>query len=191
MFNGNLNKTGKILKNAGLFGYPKRLEYLCGKNMEYKIKQAETAEMCRSIISVIIGKYIDQVLETKSDMIEISVSQPHRTESGNRIVIEVSKDADTSVKVMPLKTAKHRESDMWTFIEKYLPDYYHRDDILHYDIYSRFIDHEDLAEGDAEWIYADFGSDREKVKEVIEQMEKDFACEALASWLESHGPECW
>ena len=70
-----------------------------------------------------------------------------------------------------------------------MPEYF--DDVLHYDIYSRYIDHEGLAEGDAEWIYADFGSDREKVKDTIDQMEKEFAYEALASWIETHGPESW
>ena len=90
---------------------------------------------------------------------------------GKRVVIEVSKDADTSVKVMPLKSESPKRDELWAFIEKYLPNYYHRDDILHYDIYSRYIDNEDLAEGDAEWIYADYGPDREKVKEVINLME--------------------
>lgn len=160
------------------------------EKMEYKIKQTETADMCRSIISVIVGKFIDQILESKSDRIEISIVRPHLPESGKKIAIEVSKDADTYVMVMPLKTTKHKESDMWAFIEKHLPDYYHRDDILHYDIYSRYLNHEDLAEGDAEWIYADFGSDKGKVKETIERMEKDFAYEALASWLENHRADC-
>ena len=29
------------------------------------------------------------------------------------------------------------------------------------------------------------------VKKTTEQMEKDFAYEALANWLKNHGPECW
>ena len=159
--------------------------------MEYKFKQVEAADMCQRIVSVIVGKYVDQSLEAKNDRIELSVIRPHVENEGKKIVIEVSKDADASIKVIPLKTENRKGSNLWAFIEKYLPDYYHRDDILHYDIYSRYIENEDLAEGDAEWIYADFGSDKEKVLETINQMEKDFAYEALASWLEDHGLDCW
>ena len=161
------------------------------KTMEYKLKQAEAADMCQRIISVIVGKYIDQIVEAKNDKIELSVIRPHSDDAGMKIVIEVSKDGDTSIKGMPLKTAKPERGDLWAFIEKYLPDYYHRDDILHHDIYSRYIDHEDLAEGDAEWIYADFGSDRDKVQEAMDEMERDFAYEALTNWLSSHEPETW
>lgn len=168
-------------------------KYRCtfAEKMEYKLKQAEAADMCQRIISAIVGKYIDQIVETKNDKIELSVIRPHSEDAGMKIVIEVSGDGNTSIKGMPLNAIKHGGGDVWSFIENYLPDYYHRDDILHYDIYSRYIDNKDLAEGDAEWIYADFGSDKEEVKETIDQMEKKFAYEALASWLEDHGPDCW
>jgi hypothetical protein len=160
------------------------------EKMEYRFKQAEAADMCQRIISVIAGKYIEQILESH-ERLELSIIQPHTEDSGKKIIIEVSKDADATIRVLPLSSVRYGESDVWPFIEKFLPDYYHRDDILHYDIYSRFIDHEDLAEGDAEWIYADFGSDREKVEEAVSQMEKEFAYEALESWLKTHGPESW
>ena len=160
------------------------------EKMEYRFKQVEAADMCQRIISVIAGKYIEQVLENHGRL-ELSIIQPHTEDSGKKIVIEVSKDADATIKATPLSSIKHGDGDVWAFIEKFLPDYYHRDDVLHYDIYSRYIDHEDLAEGDAEWIYADFGSDKDKVKDTIDQMEKEFAYEALASWLETHGPESW
>ena len=159
--------------------------------MEYRLKQAEAADMCQRIISVIVGKYIDQIVEAKNDKIEISIIRSHAEDAGMKIVIEVLKDGQTSIKGIPLNTIKHGEGDIWPFIEKHLPDYYHRDDILHYDIYSRYIGKEDLAEGDAEWIYASFGSDKEKVKEIINQMEKEFAYETLASWLKGHGSNCW
>ena len=160
------------------------------EKMEYRFKQVEAADMCQRIISVIAGKYIELVLENHGRL-ELSIIQPHTEDSGKKIVIEVSKDADATIKATPLSSIKHGDGDVWAFIEKFLPDYYHRDDVLHYDIYSRYIDHEDLAEGDAEWIYADFGSDKDKVKDTIDQMEKEFAYEALASWLETHGPESW
>ena len=161
------------------------------KTMEYKLKQTEAADMCQRIISVIVGKYIDQIVEAKNDKIELSVIRPHSEDAGMKIEVEVSKNGDTSIKVRPINTIKNGEDKVWAFIEKHLPDYYHRDDILHYDIYSRYIDNEDLAEGDAEWIYTDFGSDKEKVKEIINHMEKEFAYEALANWLEDRGADCW
>ena len=161
------------------------------KTMEYKLKQAEAADMCQSIISVIVGKYIDRIVEAKNDKIELSVMRPHSKDAGMKIVIEVSKDGDTSIKGIPLNSIKYGESDVWTFIEKNLPDYYHRNDILQFDIYSRYVDNEDVCDSDLIWIYKNFGSDKGKVQETIDKMEKEFAYEALTSWLEEHGPECW
>lgn len=186
---GILNNPGKILKNAGIFVYFRLPEYLCGK-MEYNFKQIEAADMCLRIISVIAGKYIDQVL-VKTCRLELSFIIPHEGEAGKKIIIEVSKEADVSIKAIPLSSVKYGEGDVWTFIEKYLPDYYHRDDILQHDICSRYVDNEDVCESNLQWIYKDFGSDREKVKVEIEQMEKNFAYEALTNWLDSHGPDSW
>ena len=159
--------------------------------MDNSFKGTEAADMCQRIISVIVGKYIDQIIEAKNDRIDMSVIRPHSKDAGMKIVIEVSKDGNTSIKGMPLKTVKPEKGNLWSFIETYLPDYYHRDDILHFDIYSRYVDNEDVCEGDLQWIYEDFGSDKDKVKETINLMEKEFAYEALASWLETHGPESW
>ena len=63
--------------------------------MEYKLKQAEAADMCQRIISVIVGKYIDQIVEAKNDKIELSILRPHSEGAGMKIVIEVSKDDDS------------------------------------------------------------------------------------------------
>ena len=158
--------------------------------MEYKFKKIEAADMCLRIISAIVGKYLEQVLD-KNGRLELSVIEPHSEGSGKKIIIDVSEDVDATIKAMPLSATRYGKGDVWAFIERFLPDYYHRDDILHFYIYSRFIDNEDLSEGDAEWIYENFGADREKVKQTIDQMEKDFAYEALASFLETHGPENW
>lgn len=105
--------------------------------MENKFKHAEAADMCQRIISVIAGKYIDKLLESYGRL-EISIIQLHAEDSGKKIIIEVSKDADATIKTMPLNAKKCEDrGKLWDFIEKYLPDYYHRDDILHFDIYSR------------------------------------------------------
>ena len=156
--------------------------------MENKFKHAEAADMCQRIISVIAGKYLDKVLESNGRL-EISITQPHAEDSGKKIIIEVSKDADATIKTMPLNATKLEDREkLWDFIEKYLPDYYHRDDVLHYDIYSKYIDNEDMDESDLKWIYHDFGSDKQKVEEEIDRMEKQFAYEALMNWLENHDP---
>ena len=158
--------------------------------MEYKLKQIEAADMCQLFISVIVGKYIEQAID-KNGRLELSVIEPHSEGSGKKIIIDVSEEADTTIKVMSLSGIRYGKGNVWAFIERFLPNYYHRDDILHFDIYSRYIENEDLSEGDAEWIYKDFGADREKVKQVIDQMEKDFAYEALTRFLENHGSESW
>ena len=86
------------------------------KIMEYKLKQAEAADMCQRIISVIVGKYIDRIVEAKNDKIELSIMRPHSEDVGMKIVIEVSKDGNTSIKGMPLNTIKYGEGNVWTFI---------------------------------------------------------------------------
>lgn len=159
--------------------------------MENKLKQAEAADMCQSIISVIVGKYINQIIEAKNDKIEFSVIRPYSVDAGMKIVIEVSENGDSYIKGMQLKTTKPGRGDLWTFIEKNLPDYYHRDDILHFDIYSRYVDNEDVCDSDLQWIYNDFGPNKGKVQETIDKMEKEFAYEALMNWLENHGQESW
>ena len=146
--------------------------------------------MCQRVISVIIGKYLDQLMERNGRLV-VTIIDPHSDDPGKRIEVEVSKTADTIIKAMPLTTVKHESGNMWSFIERFLPDYYHRGDILHHDIYSRYLDNEELSEGDAEWIYADFGSNKEKVKETFDQMEKDFAYEALENWLSNQDPDSW
>ena len=158
--------------------------------IEYKLKQIEAADMCQRIISAIVGKYIEQVMD-KNGRLELSVIEPHSEDSGKKIIIDVSEEADTTIKAMSISGIRYGKGNVWAFIEKFLPNYYHRDDILHFDIYSRYIENEDLSEGDAEWIYNNFGADREKVKRTIDQMEKNFAYEALTSFLETHGSESW
>lgn len=171
----------KVWKNRSTFAE---------KTVEYTFKQAEAADMCQRIISVIAGKYIDRVLE-KHGRLELSIMQPHAEDSGKKIVIEVSKDTDASIKAMPLKTANPEKGELWAFIERFLPDYYHRDDILHHDIYTRYVDNEEVCDSDLQWIYSDFCSDKAKVEEALDEMERNFAYEALMNWLESHGPESW
>ena len=159
------------------------------EKMEYNIKKEQAVEMCQSFVSVIIGKSFERAAE-QGERVEISIIQPHQAELSRRISIQFTKDGDANTNIYPLKK-EYTSENLWKFIEEYLPDYYHRDDVLHWDIYSRYIDNEEVDGSDLQWIYQDFGSDKKKVEEEIDRLEKQFAYEALMNWLESHEPDSW
>ncbi len=50
------------------------------------------------------------------------------------------------------------EYDEWSFIEDNLPNYHQRDDVLYNDIVSRYVNGEELDEGDLACVRADFPS---------------------------------
>ena len=160
------------------------------EKMEYNIKKEQAIEMCQSFVSVVTGKCIERAAG-QGERVEVSVIQPHLVELSRRISIHFTKDGDANINIAPLKKDSSGGNNLWQFIEEYLPDYYHRDDVLHLDIYSRYIDNEEVDESDLQWIYQDFGSDKEKVEEEIDRLEKQFAYEALMNWLESHKPDSW
>ena len=160
------------------------------EKMEYNIKKEQAVEMCQSFVSVVTGKCMEKAAE-QGERVEVSVIQPHLAELSRRISIQFAKDGDANINIGPLKKDSRSGSNLQQFIEEYLPDYYHRDDVLHLDIYSRFIDNEEVNEDDLQWIYQDFGSDKKKVEEEIDRLEMQFAYEALMNWLESHEPESW
>ena len=160
------------------------------EKMEYNIKKEQAVEMCQSFVSVVTGKCIERAAE-QGERVEVSVIQPHLAELSRSISIRFTKDGDANINVAPLMKDSNSGSNLQQFIEEYLPDYYHRDDVLHLDIYSKYIDNEEMDESDLQWIYQDFGSDKEKVKEEIDRLEKEFAYEALLNWLESHEPDSW
>ena len=166
------------------FYYPKFRSTFVEK-MKHLIKQNEIVDMCQSIIAVIAGKYLEQLVYENCTL-EVSIIQRHANKSGKKIIIESTKDSDATIEVLPLCSHKCGKSKLWDFIAEFLPDYFHRDDILHYDIYTRYLENEELSDGDAAWIYGDFGSDQKKVEDTLNQMTKDFAYEALLNWLETH-----
>ena len=59
----------------------------------------------------------------------------------------------------------------WRFIEEHLPNYYGRDDVLEDDILLRYLEGDDVAEEDIARIAADFGGDREAVRQYHTQLE--------------------
>ena len=160
------------------------------EKMEYNIKKEQAVEMCQSFVSVVTGKCFEKAAE-QGERVDVSVILPHIEELSRRINIRFAKDGDADINIAPLKKNTGSGSNLQQFIEEYLPDYYHRDDVLHLDIYSRYIDNEEVDESDLQWIYQDFGSDKKKVKEEIDRLEKQFAYEALLNWLESHEPDSW
>lgn len=70
----------------------------------------------------------------------------------------------------------------WRFIEKYLPNYCSRDDILLDDILTRFIEDDDVEEQDMIWIAEEFNCDKNIVKKKLAQLETRFAQEALSMY---------
>ena len=160
------------------------------EKMEYNVKKEQAVEMCQSFVSVITGKCFEKAAE-QGERVEVSVIQPHLAELSRRISIRFTKDGDANINIAPLKQRSSCGNNLQQFIEEYLPDYYHRDDVLHLDIYSRYIDNEELDESDLQWIYQDFGSDKKNVEEEIDRLEMKFAYEALLNWLESHEPDSW
>ncbi len=76
--------------------------------------------------------------------------------------------------------------NFWNFIEKYLPNYYTRDDVLYDDILFRFIDDDNVSEEDLAWIAEEFNSDKKLIKDEIVRIETRFAEEALAAYYEQY-----
>ena len=158
--------------------------------MEYKIKKEQAVEMCQSFVSVVTGKCIERAAE-QGERVEVSVIQPHIADLSRRISIGFTKDGDANINIAPLKKKSNNENNLWQFIEEFLPDYYHRDDVLRSDILCRYIDNEEVDECDLQWIYHEFGSDKRKVQDALKHLDMELAYEALINWLEDHEPESW
>ena len=150
----------------------------------------QAIDMAQSFVSVVETKIIEKAAE-QGERIEISVLAPHNAELGRRIAIQFNKSGDANINIIPLNSILKSGDNLDTFIGEYLPDYYHRDDVLHADIYSRYLNNEEVDESDLKWIHQDFGSDTDEVEKELDRLEKRFAYEALLNWLESHGPESW
>lgn len=73
-------------------------------------------------------------------------------------------------------------SNLWDFIEMYLPNYYTRDEVLRSDILYRFLDNEDVNDEDKKWIYEDFNNNIVAIKQECKDLEMQFLSESLENY---------
>lgn len=151
--------------------------------MEYEISYENATDMVMRVVTAAFGKYIEMCGKACSKIV-MSVCVPNQQVGGCQIVVHLSGDGKYKVVVSPLETGYGSGEKLWEFIEDNLPDYYHRDDILRYDILSRFVDDEDMEADDVMMVREEFKSDKDKVREELDDMEKEFAYESLLAWLE-------
>ena len=71
---------------------------------------------------------------------------------------------------------------IYEFLEKYLPNYYFRDDVLKSDILFRFLTNEELNEKDRNWIKDEFSNNIDLVKEECLKLDKIFLTEAIENF---------
>jgi len=76
---------------------------------------------------------------------------------------------------------EERAFTYWPFIEKYLPDVSSRDDVLHADILTRYLDGEEVLEQDLRWI-EELGTRDDIVAELID-VDSHLFKEALEAYL--------
>ncbi len=72
--------------------------------------------------------------------------------------------------------------DAWCFLENFLPNYYHRDDVLVSDILYRFITDDDVSDDDLEWIENEFASNKENVAKYLQKLDSNFFDEATRNF---------
>jgi hypothetical protein len=69
----------------------------------------------------------------------------------------------------------------WPFIEQYLSDYSSRNDVLHSDILTRYLDGEEVSEEDLPWI-AQLGTREDVVAELM-ALDSYLLQKSLAAYL--------
>ena len=78
------------------------------------------------------------------------------------------------MKDMETKTYSICEYDLWRFIEENLPNYHGRDDVLHNDIVSRYVNGEDMDDEDAATMAFEFESVDEAERWLDEDVKRLF-----------------
>lgn len=69
----------------------------------------------------------------------------------------------------------------WNFIEQHHPYYYSDDRVLLYDILFRYLDDDEVAEEDQEWIRNEY-KDRAEIEQELRSIEKNLYSEALDNY---------
>ena len=72
--------------------------------------------------------------------------------------------------------------DAWSFLEIFLPNYSHRDDVLESDVLYRYLIGDDVSNDDLEWIESEFSSDKKKVAEYLSEMEGKLFTSAIKNF---------
>ncbi|MBO4587549.1 MAG: 6-phospho-beta-glucosidase [Bacteroidales bacterium] len=75
-------------------------------------------------------------------------------------------------------------SNIWEFVEEYLPNYSSRDDVFQEDILFRYLDEDYVCDDDLQWIHNEFGGDKKLVKEELVKIDAAFLKESIKAYYD-------
>lgn len=70
---------------------------------------------------------------------------------------------------------------------EYLPNYHNRSDVLLSDILARYIDDEEVDDGDLKMIETNYGSEKQAVKQALFELDSRLIVEAMKVLYEVEG----
>ena len=73
-------------------------------------------------------------------------------------------------------------TNIWRFIETYLPNYSSRDDVLTNDILYRYLDNDTVHEDDKKWISQEFKNDINAIKQECIRLELKLLSESITTY---------
>lgn len=80
---------------------------------------------------------------------------------------------------------RERKSDYWNFISDYLPDYYTNDNVLLSNLLYRYLTEDDFEPEDKEMIESKYGSDKEKVRKYLCELDKSLMADAIDAYFDT------
>ncbi|MBR5147671.1 MAG: hypothetical protein IKV15_00520 [Bacteroidaceae bacterium] len=75
----------------------------------------------------------------------------------------------------------------WDTVMEYLPNYHNRSDVLLSDILARYIDDEEVDDGDLKMIETNYGSEKQAVKQALFELDSRLIVEAMKVLYEVEG----
>ena len=75
----------------------------------------------------------------------------------------------------------------WDTVMEYLPNYHIRSDVLLSDILARYIDDEEVDDGDLKMIETNYGSEKQAVKQALFELDSRLIVEAMKVLYEVEG----